>query len=372
MNTKLIKIDQNNFKDEELAYAVSLLQKGELVAFPTETVYGLGANALSGDACKKIYQAKQRPSDNPLIVHISNFEMLQLLVTKIPKDAEPILNHFWPGPLTVLFQKSEIVPDEVTCGLPTVAIRFPSHPVAKRLIELAGVPVAAPSANLSGRPSGTTGEDVLSDLKGRILCVIDSGLTTAGMESTVIDLNRNPPTILRPGAITLENLVPFIPNVVVYSIEKHANKNESNIEDLLAHPPTPGLKYKHYSPNVKVVLFQLSKEINQDFKGVISRMQEKMHEYISGIIKTGCKIGILHVYSTITFDKFSAQKDLINIYQLGDENHPELVGKGLFKALRDLEKVVDVILMEGIKEEFEGYAVMNRIIKAADETFVIY
>jgi len=258
---------------------------------------------------------------------------------------------------------------------------MPSHPIAKRLIELSGVPIAAPSANLSGRPSGTTGEDVLSDLKGRILNVIDSGPATAGLESTVIDLQRNPPTILRPGAITLETIAKFIPNVVLFSIAKKKDSsntdndhqlNESTMEDdILAHPPTPGLKYRHYSPNTKVVLFDFDIDSVSDYPAIIKRMQAKIHEFINNFIKNDSTIGIMHVYSTISYKEFDAHEDLITIYPLGDENHIGEVGQKLFKALRDLEHNVDVIIVEGVREIEIGTTIMNRIRKAASEIITV-
>jgi len=249
VTTQIIKIDKDKLEShlDDFKYPTQLIHEGQVVAFPTETVYGLGANALDASAVKKIFLTKKRPADNPLIVHVSSEEMLAPLVSEIPDGARVLMKEFWPGPLTILFPTSDRVPPEVTCGQPTVAIRMPVHPIARKLIELSNVPIAAPSANLSGRPSPTSADHVYQDLKDRCACIIDGGECDVGLESTVVDLKRK--KILRPGGVTLEQLQKFVPGIEVYSQEK-------DTEGLVSAPPTPGLKYRHYSPQAQVFLIE--------------------------------------------------------------------------------------------------------------------
>jgi len=239
METKRIIIeDRNHIKDEELKEAASILRSGGLVAFPTETVYGLGGNALDEDAARKIYAAKGRPSDNPLIAHVSCVEEVAPLVKEIPEAGRKLMEAFWPGPLTMIFPKSEKVPYGTTGGLDTVAIRMPDDPVANRLIALAGVPVAAPSANTSGRPSPTTADHVWQDMNGRIDMVIDGGAVGIGVESTIVDVSGETPAVLRPGAVTMEMLREVLGEVTI----------DPAILGPVAegvHPKAPGMEYKH-------------------------------------------------------------------------------------------------------------------------------
>jgi L-threonylcarbamoyladenylate synthase len=350
VETKILRVDPKSFKDEDLAYAVKLLQDGEVVAFPTETVYGLGANALNADASKKIFVVKGRPPDNPLIVHVCSIEMLKSIVADVPENAKVLIEKFWPAPLTILFKTNGKVSDVVTCGQPTVAVRMPSHPVALRLIELCKLPIAAPSANLSGRPSPTTAEHVKMDLEGRIKCIIDSGQCSVGVESTVVDLNRDPPLILRPGGITLEQLRPYIPTIEVY------NKVIKE-EDLLQTPPTPGLKYKHYAPKAEVILFE----------GPVENMKPVLFTHIDSLLKQNKKVGLIHTHpDAIQIPEAIAKSSLFVLKELGSESNPKAIAQGLFSVLRELdEQGVNVIVMEGISEQHEGLAVMNRIRKAA-------
>ncbi len=243
MQTKLL-----NAKDKEaIQTAARFLKDGGLVGMPTETVYGLAANALNGAAVARIFAAKGRPMDNPLIVHISEFDQLYPLVKQVPEAAKKLAEKFWPGPLTIILPKADIIPDEVSAGLDTVAVRFPSHPVARALISAAGLPLAAPSANLSGRPSPTTAQHVMNDLSGKIEAVLDGGACGVGVESTVISLAVNPPCLLRPGGITLEQLRGVL--------------GEVNMDSAVLNPlkegvraSSPGMKYKHYSPKANVVI----------------------------------------------------------------------------------------------------------------------
>ena len=250
METKRIIIeDRNHIKDEELKEAAGILRSGGLVAFPTETVYGLGGNALDEDAARKIYAAKGRPSDNPLIAHVSCVEEVEPLVKEIPEAGRKLMEAFWPGPLTMIFPKSEKVPYGTTGGLDTVAIRMPDDPVANRLIALAGVPVAAPSANTSGRPSPTTADHVWQDMNGRIDMIIDGGPVGIGVESTIVDVSSAVPAVLRPGAITMEMLEEVLGEVSV---------DPAILGPLSAdvRPKAPGMKYKHYAPKADLTLVE--------------------------------------------------------------------------------------------------------------------
>jgi len=349
--TKVIKISKE-LDSKLFDYPVSLIQKGEVVAFPTETVYGLGANALDSNAVKKIFSTKRRPVDNPLIVHVSSEEMLISLTSHIPQMARTLIERFWPGPLTLLLPKNSNVPAEVTCGQPTIAVRMPSHPIALRLISLSNVPIAAPSANLSGRPSPTSAQHVVHDLTGRCPCIIDGGDCDVGLESTVVDLERR--IILRPGGITLEQLRVFVPDIQYYEKEK-------DTEDLESKPPTPGLKYRHYSPKAQVVLLD-----GQDF----DIMKKKVLALYAELRSEHKVMGLIHTQPhRIQYPQSILADDLFKVVTLGDGETPIDVAKGLFKALRELDEGgASLIVMEGIAETHEGVAVMNRIRKAASMT----
>ncbi|MVB09430.1 Threonylcarbamoyl-AMP synthase [Caprobacter fermentans] len=234
-------------KGESIETAAHIIRNGGLVGMPTETVYGLAANALDGKAVKKIFEAKGRPQDNPLIVHISGMEQIDRLVTNLPESAKKLARAYWPGPLTMVLQKSELIPDEVSTGLPTVGIRFPSHPVARALITAADVPIAAPSANRSGLPSTTTAEHVMRDMDGKIDAVLDGGPCGVGVESTIVTLVSDPPRLLRPGGITLDQLRAVLGRVDV-------DPAVMNPLPKGARPLSPGMKYKHYSPKANVVI----------------------------------------------------------------------------------------------------------------------
>lgn len=237
--------------EEQINTAADIIKKGGLVAMPTETVYGLAANALDYRAVEKIYTAKGRPSDNPLIVHVAEVEDIYPLVTSFPEKAKKLIDAFSPGPLTIVLPKSDIIPKEISGGLDTVAIRFPSHPIARKLIKKAGVPLAAPSANLSGSPSPTTAQHVIKDLNGRIDAIIDGGACSVGVESTVITLVPEVPVLLRPGGITHEMLTSVIGDVIIDSAVLNPLKNGQAVQ-------SPGMKYKHYSPKARVILVKAS------------------------------------------------------------------------------------------------------------------
>ncbi|KAK9720072.1 hypothetical protein K7432_004366 [Basidiobolus ranarum] len=353
IHTRCISVNNDCSKDSSsfgLQEAIRLLNEDQVVGIPTETVYGLGGNALSTEAVSKIFAAKNRPPDNPLIVHVSSLDMLRSILPNklIPKQYMPLLDSFCPGPLTLLFPKSELIPDIVTCGQPTVAIRFPSHPVTLALIEQFGKPLAAPSANTSGKPSPTLAEHVCRDLNGKIPLVLDGGPCEIGVESTVLNGLVTPPVILRPGGVTYEQIraVPGFEHVLVY-------QRDFIDKQLEEKPATPGMKYRHYSPEAPVILFERSKGI-----------EETLHNIKSEIQGFSQKIGILRT-SALPLNISSPE---IVEHWLGDENHPEQVARELFKGLRDLDRLdVKLIIVEGIREDHEGLAVMNRLRKAASK-----
>lgn len=348
MDTLIVKMSSENIDSEQMSKAGQIIRDGGLVAFPTETVYGLGANALNQVAAQKIYGAKGRPSDNPLIVHIADRSMLDSLVKEIPKTAEKFMNAFWPGPMTLIFKKSDIVPYETTGGLNTVAIRMPNHRIARELIRAAGVSIAAPSANLSGKPSPTLGEHVVDDMNGRIDMIIDGGKVGMGLESTIIDVTVEPPMILRPGFVTREML-----REVVGTVETDKailSKPEEGLK-----PKAPGMKYRHYAPKADFKMYSGEKE--KVANEIIKIANEKEAQgFVTGIITSDQN---RHLYE----GKLS--KGVI-VVSLGDLNQPETIAGNLFKALRDFDKLdVQFILGETFSRENVGDAIMNRLTKAA-------
>lgn len=249
MKTIIKKTSVDNIDMDTINQAGEIIRQGGLVAFPTETVYGLGADALNEEAAAKIYAAKGRPSDNPLIAHIADLEMLKPLVEEIPPVAEKLMDAFWPGPMTLIFNKSNLVPKDTTGGLDTVAVRYPNHPIAQALIKAAGVSIAAPSANLSGKPSPTLGEHVIDDMDGRIDMIIDGGMVGMGLESTIIDVTVNPPMILRPGFITYEMVKEIVPDAT----EDRTIFTKPTKE---FKPKAPGMKYRHYAPSADYTIYK--------------------------------------------------------------------------------------------------------------------
>ncbi|HHV07327.1 MAG TPA: threonylcarbamoyl-AMP synthase [Firmicutes bacterium] len=328
----------------QLKEAGAIVRQGGLVAFPTETVYGLGGNALDPEAATKIYAAKGRPSDNPLIVHVAQPEEIEGLVAKIPAVAIELIERFWPGPLTLVFSAAAQVPRRTTGGLSTVALRMPAHPVALAFIEACGCPIAGPSANLSGRPSPTTAQHVMADLAGRIDMIIDSGHTGVGVESTVLDVTVSPPQILRPGGLTLEQLREVIPSVTV---------DPTTVQDT---PPeidlvrAPGMKYKHYAPKAEVLVIEGKPE------GIAAKICELYDTYIS----RGKKAAIMATTETAHY--YGQRRTEI----VGTRADLGSVAVNLFDRLRCFDaQGVDVVLAEGVDMVGLGLAVMNRLRKAA-------
>lgn len=313
------------------------IKRGETVAFPTETVYGLGANALSNEAVQKIFEAKGRPGDNPLIVHISDRVQLKDLVLSVPREAEALMDAFWPGPLTIVFPASGRVADKVTAGLPTVAVRMPDHPVARALIEAAGVPIAAPSANRSGRPSPTTAAHVLEDLTGRIAGILDGGATGVGVESTVVDATVRPLTILRPGGVTREQLVACVGEV----------ESDAALTTPDAKPKAPGMKYRHYAPKAPVYL--------------VTGDCERVRRFVRQAKAEGKAVGVL-----TTAEHRDAYPDADFVAVAGRRTDLATVAHGLYDALRAFDsRALDVIFSETFERAGIGEAIMNRLNKAA-------
>lgn len=344
MDTKVIRIqDKNRPRDTELAEAAEILREGGLVAFPTETVYGLGANALNGDAARKIYAAKGRPSDNPLIAHISCMEELKPLVREIPEAGRRLAEKFWPGPLTMIFPKSDLVPVQTTGGLDTVAVRMPSDPVANRLIALAGVPVAAPSANTSGRPSPTTAEHVIEDMDGKIEMILDGGAVGIGVESTIVDVSGPVPVLLRPGAVTMEMLTETLGRVEV---------DPAILGPVGAdvRPRAPGMKYRHYAPRAEMIL------VEGDAEHVAGYIRQAVREAEA----SGKKAGIICTEES----RDLYPEGILEV--IGSRDHEETVAHNLFAVLRKFDDLeVDCIFSESFSEDRLGQAIMNRLCKAA-------
>lgn len=344
MRTKLIKIeDTDHIKDEELEEAAQIIRNGGLVAFPTETVYGLGANALDEHAAKKIYEAKGRPSDNPLIAHVSSLQELKPLVKEIPENAKKLMDVFWPGPMTMIFPKSELVPYGTTGGLDTVAVRMPSDPVARALIRLSGVPIAAPSANTSGRPSPTTARHVWQDMEGKIEMILDGGPVGIGLESTIVDVTGPVPTVLRPGAVTLEMLKEVLGDVKMDPAILGPMKED-------VKPKAPGMKYRHYAPKANLTLVEGAQE------AVVSEINRMVKEKLD----QGFKVGV------ICTDETKSCYPHGELRSLGMRAKEETIAHNLFAVLREFDDLqVDYIYSESFSNARLGQAIMNRLTKAA-------
>ncbi len=352
--TRIIRVDPFNPSDEAIKEAAMVIRRGGLVAFPTETVYGLGANALDEDAVVKIFRAKKRPMDNPLIVHIASRKQLYMLARDLPEKAVVVAERLWPGPVTIVVWKSDIVPDVVTAGLPKVAIRMPAHPVALKLIEYSGVPIAAPSANLAGRPSPTRAEHVIEDLYGVVDVIIDGGETLLGIESTVIDLTRDPPVLLRPGSMPIEKIEEILgTRIVIPGFARGLGKADRAV--------SPGTRYKHYAPRTPLVLVEATSY--DDLEEYSSRVLEIAFRYQSDD-KRVCILA-----SRETSDKYRGAGFMV--LEVGSRGNLYEVAKNLFDALRRLDKLgVDIAVAEGFEEKGLGIAIMNRLRKASGENII--
>ena len=386
MNTRI-------FSKKDIEEAARILKAGGLVAFPTETVYGLGGNGLDKEAARKIYAAKGRPSDNPLILHVSKMEEVYPLVENVPEKAKRLMESFWPGPLTLILKKSKIVPLESTGGLDTVAIRCPDNALTLELIERAGLPVAGPSANLSGSPSPTEASHVYHDLSGRIEGILDDGAVGIGVESTILDMSTDRPTLLRPGAITLEDLT----EVLGEKPEIDPTLLGKKMEDGFI-PKAPGMKYRHYAPKAEMVLFcsleekeseekeskkkeledktsekkrsedRISEGKESEYK-VSKRIAEYLEEEGKGFPRE--KIAILCAEETKYFYQEMAEKEGIILKVLGRRDEPLSMTHNLFRILRECDEgEIELILSEGYSEEGIGFALMNRMKKAAGQKII--
>ena len=320
--TEIIRIDRQRPESAAIARAADCLRRGGLVAFPTETVYGLGVHARDRDAVRRLFAAKQRPSNDPLIVHVTGVDEMRTLASHVPPTAAVLAERFWPGPLTVVLTRAASVPPEVTAGMDTVAVRVPAHPVAQALLRAAQLPIAAPSANLFSRPSPTRAAHVLADLDGRIDIVLDAGPVDIGVESTVVDLTTVPPTVLRPGAIGIEQLRDVLPDVQLRT--KAVTSNDTPM-------PSPGLLSQHYAPRTPLTLYPRTP----------SAGPESFVAHVREVLATGKRVGVL-----ATTEDASALRTLpVVIAELGSEAQAEAVAARLYAALRELDaSEVDVIL----------------------------
>lgn len=341
MKTKIYELSEKNIDHQAIKEAAKIIRNNGTVVFPTETVYGLGANALSSAAAKSIFAAKGRPTDNPLIVHISCIDMLLYVIGEpVSEQAIKLMDKFWPGPLTLIFKKAAVVPEEVTAGLDTVGVRMPDNAIALELISQSGLPIAAPSANISGKPSPTKGEHVIGDLEGRVDAILCGSSSRVGLESTVLDLSGDIPTILRPGGVTLEELQAVLGEVQL----------DKGLVDKTATPKAPGMKYTHYAPEAKMII------VKGELKSVVGKIQELATEQKS----QGKLVGILATEET----KQSYQNGVV--ISMGSRSNLYTAASAIFDALRQFDKQkVDIIYAEALSEENIGMAVMNRLKKAA-------
>ena len=346
MKTERIIIENKEHPEEELLKKpAEILKNGGLVAFPTETVYGLGANALNEEAAKKIYEAKGRPSDNPLIAHIADFDDLIPLVSQVPESGKKLMEAFWPGPLTLIFPKSGLVPYGTTGGLDTVAVRMPADPIAKTLIRLAGVPVAAPSANTSGRPSPTTADHVWQDMNGKIDMILDGGAVGIGVESTIIDVSGEEPVILRPGAVTQEMASSVLGQEIHLDPALASGPMKAEVK-----PKAPGMKYKHYAPKAELTL------IEGEMKDVVKTINRLAEEKLS----KGFRVGIICTEET----RDSYPHGIVR--SLGTRTKEETIAHSLYSVLREFDDLeADYIYSESFSKDHLGQAIMNRLVKAA-------
>lgn len=342
--TLVLKVNPQEIEIDKIRLAADFIKKGGLVAFPTETVYGLGADALNAKAVLSLFEAKRRPLDNPPIVHVGNAKDVYKLTKEVSPEAEELMKTFWPGPLTLIFKRSDIVPDITVCGLDTIAIRMPKHNVALALIRESSCPIAAPSANLAGKPSPTTAKHVLDDLDGKIDAILDAGPTSIGVESTVLDLTVDPPQILRPGGTPYEVLKKVLGRVELHPVA--VAEKELTVEKARS----PGVKHKHYAPDADVIVVE----------GKLSAVMSKVKELAESYMQKGNKVGVLATNETASYYRADVVKSL------GSRSDLTAIAKNLFRLLRELDsEEVDVIIAEGIPTEGLGLAVMNRLRKAS-------
>lgn len=348
METKVEKIINEEKEWKAIETAGQIIRDGGLVAFPTETVYGLGGDALQAESSKKIYQAKGRPSDNPLIVHIAEYSDMEKITARLPKEAKLLADAFWPGPLTMILEKNDRVPYETTGGMETVAIRMPDHPLALALIRQSGGYIAAPSANTSGRPSPTKAEHVYEDLNGKIQMILDGGPVGIGIESTIVDLTEEVPMILRPGYITQEMLLQVLPEV----------KMDPGIiaSDSKQKPKAPGMKYRHYAPKADLTIIS----------GLQDNVFARINELAMADIRQGLSVGI------IATDESIARYERGKVLSIGERCDEESIARHLYGILREFDELkVDRIYSESFEAPGMGSAIMNRLLKAAGHKVIM-
>lgn len=342
--TMLLKVDPEDPQIGKIRIAAKLIRAGGLVAFPTETVYGLGADVLNAAAVRGLFAAKERPLDNPPIVHVCNLKDVYRLAEKVSMEAEELMRSFWPGPLTLVLKRSRIVPDVAVAGLDTVAVRMPRHKVALALISESRCSISAPSANLAGRPSPTAAEHVINDLEGRIDAVLDAGRTVIGVESTVLDVTVDPPRLLRPGGTSVESLKEVVGEVELDSgvvAEKPVSGGQ---------PRSPGMRHKHYAPKAELIVVE----------GQVTAMVDKVNELVEIHKRRGNVVGVL--CGDETADYYEA--DVVRSF--GSRSDLSAVAWNLFALLREFDSDgVDVIVAEGVPLQGLGLAVMNRLRKAS-------
>ena len=343
-HTLILKVDPEKPDSAKIETAAKIIRMGGLVAFPTETVYGLGADALNADAVLRLFEAKKRPLDNPPIVHVAEASEVRRLVDSVPEKAERLMERFWPGPLTLVFKRSSLVPFVTVAGLDTVAVRMPKHKVALALIKKSGCPIAAPSANLAGKPSPTGAQHVFEDLNGRIDAILDGGAANIGVESTVVDLTVDPPMVLRPGGTSFEALKKVYGDISLHPFV------QAEAEISLEKAKSPGMRHKHYAPKAEVIL------VEGDVPAVVAKVKELIDQHKL----RGVKVGVLATDETQQC--YSA--DVVR--SLGTRFNLELVAQSLFRLLREVDaENVDIIIAESVPSEGLGLAVMNRLRKAS-------
>ena len=339
-------LDLKNTTDySKLKVAGEIIKNGGLVLFPTETVYGLGANGLDENAVKKIYKAKGREEDNPLILHVSNFDMVSKIAKNISDIEYTLMKTFWPGPFTIILDRTEIVPDIVTAGLDTVGVRMPSGIIAKELISYAGIPIAAPSANVSGRPSGTNISDIFEELSDKVDYIVDGGECEVGLESTVVRVVDGIPNILRPGKISPEDIKKA---VGIVKIDEHILKDIEIDEKVLS----PGMKYKHYAPKADCILVY-----SEDNEKMIKKIQEITQKYTNPLV--------------ISCNENAKYYDVKNKILYGSKENLNEVAQNIFKDLRKVDSFKpDIVIIEGVKKDGIGLAIMNRLIRACEYHYI--
>lgn len=347
--TVILKVNSGRPSIQKIQIAANIINQGGLVAFPTETVYGIGADALNQKAVLALFEAKKRPMDNPPIVHVGKARDVYKLAKNVSQKAKELMREFWPGPLTLVFKRSVVVPKVTVAGLDTIAVRMPRHAIALALIRESGCPIAAPSANIAGRPSPTSAEHVFDDLDGRIDVILDGGSTNIGVESTVLDMSVSPPQVLRPGGTSIEGLRSVLDKVELHPFV--SADRELSIEKTRS----PGMKHKHYAPDAKVIIVE----------GAIPAVMAKVKELIKYYKLRGGKIGVLATDETVAAYKTD------NVKSLGSRYNIAAVAKNLFGLLRQFDREgVDVIISEGVPTEGLGLAVMNRLRKSSGYNIV--